>query len=276
MLNRPSLSLLVLALGLLAACTEDASSGSYAPGEVGAQRAMLRVCADGPTVRGIDVSHWQGTIDWDAVAADGIDFAIIRTSDGSFLDREFFRNWAEAKRVGIKRGVYQFFRAGNDPIVDAQLLLDRMGPLEPGDIPPVLDAETMDGQSASTVQANMRAWLEHVAAATGATPIIYSGSGFWNGSLGSPDFTEYPLWVANYEPLPEHADPLDALGLLAELEHRQRRGHLGQRGHGLLQRRRRRPGRLRCRGRGLRRWNLRRLGGRHELPRRLRSVHRVR
>jgi len=201
MLNRPSLSLLVLALGLLAACTEDASSGSYAPGEVGAQRAMLRVCADGPTVRGIDVSHWQGTIDWDAVAADGIDFAIIRTSDGSFLDREFFRNWAEAKRVGIKRGVYQFFRAGNDPIVDAQLLLDRMGPLEPGDIPPVLDAETMDGQSASTVQANMRAWLEHVAAATGATPIIYSGSGFWSGSLGSPDFTEYPLWVANYTSL---------------------------------------------------------------------------
>ena len=47
----------------------------------------VRVCADGPTVEGIDVSKWQGTIDWDAVAADGIRFAFIRTTDGTgYLD----------------------------------------------------------------------------------------------------------------------------------------------------------------------------------------------
>ncbi|NOY90788.1 MAG: hypothetical protein GXP55_06210 [Deltaproteobacteria bacterium] len=201
MLHRRLLALLPLTLLLTSACSEDAASGSYDPGEVGGAQAMLRVCADGPTLRGIDVSHWQGTIDWDAVAADGVTFAFIRVSDGDFLDREFTRNWAEAKRVGIRRGVYQFFRAGNDPIADAEILITRMGALEPGDLAPVLDAETMDGQSASTVQANMRRWLEHVAAATGTTPFIYSGSGFWNGSFGSPDFMEYPLWVANYTSL---------------------------------------------------------------------------
>src|SRR5689334_14067672 len=57
-----------------------------------------RTCADGPTVSGIDVSYWQGTIDWDSVASDGIGFAYIRLSYGDvFRDPKFDRNWQGAR-----------------------------------------------------------------------------------------------------------------------------------------------------------------------------------
>src|SRR6188508_74828 len=70
-----------------------------------------RVCADGATTKGIDVSKWQGTINWPAVKQGGVQFAFIRLSDGAnYKDPKFATNWAGAKSAGIIRGVYQFFR----------------------------------------------------------------------------------------------------------------------------------------------------------------------
>ena len=90
---------------LLAACV-----GSE---EVGESTVELQVCADGETVEGIDISKWQGEIDWDAVAASGVKFAFIRVSDGlNYPDGYFSVNWRRAKEVGILRGAYQFFRPG--------------------------------------------------------------------------------------------------------------------------------------------------------------------
>src|SRR5262245_51757973 len=82
-----------LVLLLVAGCAE--------PVEVGETAAEIRVCADGPVVEGIDVSKWQGEIDWDAVAGAGIRFAFIRTNHGlSILDEWYDFNWSEARRVG--------------------------------------------------------------------------------------------------------------------------------------------------------------------------------
>ncbi len=161
----------------------------------------LTVCADGPTVEGIDVSHWQGTIDWDAVKASGVRFAFMRVSDGVHTyDDQFDRNWAEARRVGIYRGVYQFFRASQDPIAQADLLLEHMGPLEPDDLPPVIDVEGDDGASLDDVQHHIRAWIEHVQAATGRRPIVYSGLYSWPSATGSLDVRPSVLWIPQYGP----------------------------------------------------------------------------
>lgn len=178
-------------------------AGCVAPvGDVGWDKAPLVICPDGPTVAGIDVSHWQGTIDWDAVAASDVEFAIIRVSHGtSTMDREFVRNWPEAQRVGLIRGVYQFFSASDDPVAQADLLIDRIGgAMTPGDLPPVLDVEGMslDGQPRATVIANMRAWIARVRERLGVQPLIYTAKYFWQDDLGNPDFTEHPLWVAHY------------------------------------------------------------------------------
>jgi hypothetical protein len=74
-----------------------------------------------------------------------------------------------------------------------------MGALEPGDLPPVLDVEVADGVSAANVAAGVQAWVEHVAAATGRLPLIYTGKYFWQDSVGS-DLSSYPLWIANWGP----------------------------------------------------------------------------
>jgi lysozyme len=169
------------------------------PEDVAVIHEPLRVCASGDTLDGIDVSHHQGTIDWDDVAGDGISFAFIRVSDGLYQDREFVRNWSEARRVGIVRGVYQFFRPGRDAVDQADLLLERMGTLEPDDLPPVLDVEDADGYSASQILDGMQEWMDRIESVTGRVPIIYTGKYFWQDEVGaSTRFVDHPLWIAQY------------------------------------------------------------------------------
>ncbi len=160
--------------------------------------ALAVVCA-ADTVDGIDVSKWQGTIDWAAVAGDGIRFAIIRTNHGlGDIDEEFDRNWAEARANGVIRGAYQYYLPGEDPIEQAELLLDMMGPLEPGDLPPTIDVEESAAVSPDDYAAGVRLWSDRVEAALGRKPMIYTGKYFWNGNVASPDFTDNPLWVAQW------------------------------------------------------------------------------
>src|SRR5262249_45743336 len=120
------------------------------------------VCAAGDTLQGMDVSTYQGTIDWDQVAAEGIDFAVIRMGDGLGGDAQYARNWSEARRVGVIRSTYQFFRPGTDPIAQADLLVDTMGPLMPDDLPPVIDVEQDDGQSPAVVRDAVSQWLDRI------------------------------------------------------------------------------------------------------------------
>ncbi|MEZ4449353.1 MAG: GH25 family lysozyme [Nannocystaceae bacterium] len=161
------------------------------------------VCADGPTVPGIDVSAWQGVIDWQAVADSGVRFAVIRISDGTqYLDKYFDANWAEAQAAGLIVSAYQFFRPGQDAIAQAQLFLDTMGPLGPGILVPVLDVEDNDDLPPDAVAAQVAAWMYYVEAAIGARPMIYTGKYFWNDKAGGDtSFSEYPLWIAQWGPV---------------------------------------------------------------------------
>ncbi len=157
------------------------------------------VCADGETVFGIDVSYYQGDIDWNAVAADGVEYAIVRVSHSTqFFDPQFDTNLAGSRAAGLHTGVYQYFEPDEDPIAQADLLLDSMGPLLPGDLPPVIDVESTAGQSPAAVAAAVRAWVDHVEAALGVPPIIYTGHYFWQDNVASVEFGGYPLWIAWY------------------------------------------------------------------------------
>lgn len=156
-------------------------------------------CADGTKLDGIDISKWNGTVDWGKVAASGTDFAFVRVSDGTTSpDPKFAENWQKARAAGIPTGVYQFFRPNQDPIAQADLLLDAMGPLQPGDLPPVIDVEATGGKSKAQVTAAIHQWIDHVESKLGVRPIIYSGRYFWQDNVGSSDFSSYPLWIAHY------------------------------------------------------------------------------
>src|SRR5262245_42055322 len=94
------------------------------PDSISANTESMTVCATGAQVEGIDVSYYDGTIDWAAVYGAGKRFAIIRVSDGTgFIDPQFARNWAAARAAGVIRAPYQFFRASQDPTAQANLLL---------------------------------------------------------------------------------------------------------------------------------------------------------
>jgi lysozyme len=180
--------------------------GACSAGEVGgvegedATDAELRLCAPGATVPGVDVSYYQGTIDWAAVKRSGRAFAFIRVSDGStFRDPKFDRNYAGAQQNDLYRGVYQYFRASQDPIAQAELLLDAVGALGEKDLPPALDIETLDGMRGSTVAARAKQWADHVEAALGKRPLIYIGAGFADEINNPAALAAFPLWVANWK-----------------------------------------------------------------------------
>jgi len=170
----------------------------------------VTVCPDGTTLDGIDVSYWQGSIDWASVAGSGlVDFAFIRVSDGlNYYDTEYQTNWAQARSHGIVRGTYQYFRPGLSATDQANLLLSEMGTLQPGDLPPVLDVETSDGYSQAHVTAGIHEWIDVVEAAIGCRPIIYSSPYLWQSLCDSHDFVDYPLWIAHWgATCPDVPDP---------------------------------------------------------------------
>jgi lysozyme len=198
-MTRSRASLAALALATLAACSGAPGTSGSGGEDLGSSSAAVTVCAGGSTVKGVDVSTYQGSIDWASVKASGRDFAITRVSDGTgTLDNTFAANWSGIKAAGMVRGVYQFFRASEDPTAQADLLVSKVGTLDPGDLPPVADVEVSDGVSGATLVANLATWVSVIKAKTGRTPMIYSAPGFWDGLPAGSQFAGEVLWVANW------------------------------------------------------------------------------
>jgi GH25 family lysozyme M1 (1,4-beta-N-acetylmuramidase) len=157
-------------------------------------------CAAGPTVSGLDVSEFQGGIDWNAVHGAGWAFAVTRIGDGTYIDPTFGGNWAGIKNAGMIRGAYQFFRAADDPNQLADIVVNAVGQLGPGDLPVMLDIEgaSMQGEDPGTIVAHMQTWLDRVQQGTGKQPLIYTGKYAWDPSVQSASYGGYPLWIAAY------------------------------------------------------------------------------
>jgi len=156
------------------------------------------VCASGATVNGVDVSVYQGAVDWPTVKGGGLAFAIARISDGTDLDTKFATNWPAMKSAGLVRGAYQFFEPADDPAAQAAIVVSAVGMLGDGDLPVTADMEVTGGQSEATIAAHLQTWMAAVTAGTGKTPMIYTALGYWNASVGSSAFEANPLWVANW------------------------------------------------------------------------------
>lgn len=165
----------------------------------------------GPVVEGIDVSDAQGSVSWSAVKADGIDFAYMKATQGTYnTNWTFGPNWSGSKSAGVARGAYHFFDPTEDGVAQANYFLDAMGPLQPGDLPPALDLECPDGDNrclgwaggtgwepGGTIAARAQDWLDTVEAATGVKPVVYTFYSYLssNGVSGN-GFGDQPLWIA--------------------------------------------------------------------------------
>jgi len=159
---------------------------------------------------GIDVSHYQGKINWDEVArvqdSFPISFVFVRATAGSVKqDRKFKTNWKKSKQKGFVRGAYHYYRPNENSILQANNFINTVK-LQKGDLPPVLDIEDVPRiQSIENLKIGLQKWLNKVEKHYGIKPIIYSGESFYNDYLYK-DFSEYTCWVANYNFYVENID----------------------------------------------------------------------
>jgi lysozyme len=153
-------------------------------------------------VHGIDVSRYQQLIAWDAVKEMrvkniSIKFAFIKATEGiGNADPQFRRNWKRSKDAGVIRGAYHFFIASKDGMMQAQNFIETVD-LQPGDLPPVLDIEQLNGATGAALKKEVKQWLLTIENYYGVTPIIYTNVDFYKQYLGS-EFDKYMLWAAHY------------------------------------------------------------------------------
>jgi lysozyme len=154
------------------------------------------------TIHGIDVSKYQSTIAWDEVKAMQVKnirlgFSFIKATEGiGNVDPRFRKNWKQARQSGMYRGAYHFFIASKDGRLQAEHFI-RQVKLEPGDLPPVLDIEQVNGSTTAVIRREAKEWLDIVEQYYGVKPVIYTNVDFYNRYLGEA-FDSYPLWVAHY------------------------------------------------------------------------------
>ena len=153
-------------------------------------------------IHGIDVSKYQGLIDWQQVKQSGVQFAWIKaTEGGDSADSQFQRNWAAAKAVGIPRGAYHFVYWCR-PWQEEMSWFQQNVPVDPDALPPVLDVEaTPESKSCKRklypeeVIPQMRAMLQAMERHFGKKPVIYSTVDFYAGILAGGALSDYPIWV---------------------------------------------------------------------------------
>lgn len=153
-------------------------------------------------VHGIDVSHHQGEIDWEAVKATDkqeypIRFVFMKaTEGGDHKDRLFADNFRQAREVGLVRGAYHFYNPNTDPIRQADFFISQVK-LETGDLAPVLDIERKPRNKAQ-LQADLVKFLNRLEQHYGVKPIIYTSYKYRLHYLDTPELSSYPLWIAHY------------------------------------------------------------------------------
>ncbi len=151
-------------------------------------------------VHGVDVSRWQGEIDWPKLRTQGANFAYIKATDGGdHLDPMFKENWREAGAAGLRRGAYHFFYWCRTAGEQADWFIRNVPRVE-GALPPVIDVE-YNGESSckrrlsrETIIEKMQVFMDRLERHYGQRPIIYTAPDFYRDNLKG-EFLDYPFWL---------------------------------------------------------------------------------
>lgn len=152
-------------------------------------------------VRGVDVSHYQGEIDWQQFKEQGVDFAFIKATEGSsFVDERYKENWEKARAAGLYIGAYHFFSFDSAPASQAAHFIATAGDLR-GSLPPVVDIEYYGDKRENPpkkdqVVSGLRELLGALEQEYGVKPVIYTTYTVYNKYIRG-GFQEYPLWIRN-------------------------------------------------------------------------------
>ena len=156
----------------------------------------------GYQVHGIDISHYQGDVNWKMLEQTRqgkfpISFIFMKaTEGGDYADDKFVANFDSARAHGFIRGAYHFYNPKTDANKQADFFIQSVK-LEPGDLPPVLDIEKK-GKDMKKLQQDLKVWLRKVESHYGVKPIIYASYKFKTRYLNDSVFNSYPYWIAHY------------------------------------------------------------------------------
>ncbi|MDA8648318.1 GH25 family lysozyme [bacterium] len=164
----------------------------------------FRPLATGFNSHGIDVSHYQGDIDWDRLIKKSsvkISFVFCKATEGtSLLDKRWRRNYEELRKRNIPVGAYHYFKPNKDAAEQAHFFLKHYQPNQ-SDLPPVIDVEE-ESTSSIKLRNDVKRWMDIVQQKTGRQPIIYTNY-FMFSTVFKPHFRNYTFWIANYSDRPE-------------------------------------------------------------------------
>ncbi|WP_265519577.1 GH25 family lysozyme [Nitratireductor luteus] len=151
-------------------------------------------------VHGVDVSRWQGEIDWATLRGQGANFAYIKATDGGdHLDPMFRKNWDAAARAGLRRGAYHFFYWCRTAAEQADWFI-RNVPKVKGALPPVIDVEYNHQSDCkrrwprADILEKMQVFMDRLERHYGQRPIIYTAPDFYGDNLQGA-FPNHPFWL---------------------------------------------------------------------------------
>lgn len=164
-------------------------------------------------VFGVDVSAYQGEIDWQTLAKQDISFAFIKATEGSnFVDKNFTFNFENAQKAGLPVGAYHFFSYDSSGKTQAQNFINTVKAFD-GMLPPVVDVEFYGDKeknppSRKEVECELKAMLDILEAHYKQKPIIYATEKSYKMFI-SGDYNEYDIWIRNVISKPRISDKCD-------------------------------------------------------------------
>lgn len=150
---------------------------------------------------GVDVSHYQGEIDWERLAEQGIDFAYIKATEGSRFEDDYFAfNWQQAEEAGLYVGAYHFFSFDSEPQIQAEHFMEVTGEMS-GRLVPAVDVEyygdlRKKSPEKDKVVQDLEIFLLILEEQYQVRPVIYTTMPFYDRYLRG-NFDSYPLWIRN-------------------------------------------------------------------------------
>ena len=160
-------------------------------------------------VRGIDVSHHQGAINWERIKGEGIDFVYMKATEGSdHKDREFLDNWQAASRIGIIKGAYHFFTFCKSGGEQAANFISTV-PVEPNALPPAIDFEFSGNCKArpkkEALAKELTAFIRAIEKRYGQSPIFYVTYDSYEAYIKGA-FPAYHVWIRDIYRKPHISD----------------------------------------------------------------------
>lgn len=162
-------------------------------------------------IAGVDLSHYQGTVDWEILSKEDIQFAYIKATEGSsHVDEQFAANWQQAGKTSLKVGAYHFFSFDSPGETQAMNFITSVG-IRDGMLPPAIDVEYYADKrnnppDSKAVQEQLQAMICQIESYYQTTPVIYATEEVWERYLKG-HFDDYPIWIRNVITKPKIQEP---------------------------------------------------------------------